>query len=361
MTIDFVTIKGMKTIIKQINSENYIENHKEDIREAGEILKAGGVVAFPTETVYGLGADALNPEAAKKIYEAKGRPSDNPLIIHIAKHEDSYHVAAEVSEKAKEVMERFWPGPLTLVLPKKDCVPHGTTGGLDTVAVRMPNHELARELIQAGGGFICAPSANVSGRPSPTKATHVIEDMDGKIDMIVACDNVSIGLESTILDMTVEPPVILRPGAITQTMLEEVIGTVNVDKATLSADSKEAPRAPGMKYRHYAPKAELTVVEGKIESRVAYINEQVEKLQGQGYKVAVMAAEETAHTYKADVVESLGQAGTEDAAVRLYDVLRGFDHIDVDYIFSEEFPTGDLGQAVMNRLKKAAGNNVVSM
>lgn len=351
----------MKTIINRINSEYHIENQMENIQGAGAVLRAGGVVAFPTETVYGLGADALNPEAAKKIYEAKGRPSDNPLIIHICDHEGVHCVASNISDKARNIMEEFWPGPLTLVLEKKDSVPYGTTGGLDTVAVRMPSHELAREIIRAGGGFICAPSANLSGRPSPTKATHVIEDMDGKIDMIVACDNVSIGLESTILDMTVEPPVILRPGAITQTMLEEVIGTVNVDKAILSADTKEAPRAPGMKYRHYAPKAELTVVEGESKRTCAYINQRVLELQSEGYKVAIMAAEETVNNYKANVVESLGKIGTEDVAVRLYDVLRGFDHMDVDYIFSEEFPTGNLGQAVMNRLKKAAGNNVISV
>lgn len=351
----------MKTIVKHIKSENYIEDYRTEVQEAGSILKAGGVVAFPTETVYGLGADALNPEAARKIYEAKGRPSDNPLIIHICEHESIHCIAQDITDEARLLMEEFWPGPLTLVLHKKESVPHGTTGGLDTVAVRMPDHELARDLIQFGGGFICAPSANLSGRPSPTKASHVIEDMDGKIDMIVACDNVSIGVESTILDMTVEPPVILRPGAVTQGMLEKVIGPVIVDQAILSADSKEAPRAPGMKYRHYAPKAELTVVEGKPEKREAYINNQVEKLQAQGYKVGIMAAKENARNYNADVVESLGKAGTEDIAVRLYEVLRGFDHMDIDYIFSEDFPTGDLGQAVMNRLKKAAGYNVISV
>lgn len=351
----------MKTIVKHIRSENNIEQVLVEVQEAGNILKAGGVVAFPTETVYGLGADALNPDAAKKIYEAKGRPSDNPLIIHISEHEDIHHVADGITEMAQKVMKEFWPGPLTLVLPKKDCVPHGTTGGLDTVAVRMPNHELARELIQAGGGFICAPSANLSGRPSPTKAAHVIEDMDGKIDMILACDNVTIGVESTILDMTVTPPIILRPGAVTRGMLEKVLGTVHVDKATLSNDSKEAPRAPGMKYRHYAPRAELAIVKGRGDAPQLFINQQVIDLQNKGYKVAVMTSEETAHNYKADVVESLGNVGTQDVAVRLYDVLRGFDHMDVDYIFSEEFPTGELGQAVMNRLNKAAGNKVISV
>ena len=212
-------MKVMKTIIEKI------DKHHIDIQimeKAGEILKRGGLVAFPTETVYGLGANALDEEAAKKTYAAKGRPSDNPLIVHIADVEALDAIVEHISEKARRVMEKFWPGPLTLIFQKTEKVPFGTTGGLNTVAVRMPVDEIALALIRAGGGYVSAPSANTSGRPSPTSAMHVADDLDGKIEMILDGGNVDIGVESTILDMTVEPPMILRPGAITKEMLEEV-------------------------------------------------------------------------------------------------------------------------------------------
>ena len=249
----------MKTIIKKID-KNQIDT--EIIAEAGKILERGGLVAFPTETVYGLGANALNEEAARKTYEAKGRPSDNPLIVHIADIQALDEIVESIPERAKSIAEKFWPGPLTLIFEKSGVVPLGTTGGLQTVAVRMPEDEIARALIRAGGGYVSAPSANVSGRPSPTSAEHVAEDLDGKIDMIIDGGNVDIGVESTIVDMTVEPPMILRPGAITKEMLEEVIGEVAVDRTTLSETSDAAPKAPGMKYRHYAPKAQLVIVSG---------------------------------------------------------------------------------------------------
>lgn len=337
------------------------ESYDDSVIVAGKILKVGGVVAFPTETVYGLGADALNPRAAKKIYEAKGRPSDNPLIVHICEANHIEKIAKNISEKTQKVMEKFWPGPITLILEKLDHVPNGTTGGLDTVAVRMPDHVLARDIIREGGGFICAPSANLSGKPSPTKANHVIEDMDGKIDMIIALDNVSIGVESTILDMTTEPPMILRPGAITKQMLEGVIGEVSIDKGILDSKSKEAPRAPGMKYRHYAPKANLIIVEGTKENKIKYINNEIEVLNKKGYKVGVMAVNETAPLYHGDVVKALGQAGTEDIAVKLYDILREFDHLEIDTIFSEDFLGGDLEWAIKNRLEKAAGYQIIKV
>ena len=215
----------MKTIIEKI--DRYQIDDKV-LAKAGEILKNGGLVAFPTETVYGLGANALNEDAAMKTYAAKGRPSDNPLIVHIADIDDLPIVARNISDKAKQIMERFWPGPLTLIFEKQYIVPYGTTGGLSTVAVRMPTDEIAKAVIRAGGGYISAPSANTSGRPSPTSAQHVADDFDGKIDMIIDGGNVDIGLESTILDMTVEPPMILRPGAITKEMLEEEIGRAHV-------------------------------------------------------------------------------------------------------------------------------------
>ena len=234
----------MKTILEKIDKN---QNNTDIIREAGRILKEGGLVAFPTETVYGLGADALNEDAAKKIYAAKGRPSDNPLIIHITNMKALEKIVSEVPEKAVKVAEKYWPGPLTMIFNKSDIVPYGTTGGLDTVAVRMPVDAIAREVIDAGGGYIAAPSANTSGRPSPTTAQHVAEDLTGRVDMIVDGGAVEIGVESTILDMTVEPPMILRPGAITKEMFEKVIGEVTIDRTLIRPDSRQVPKAPGMK------------------------------------------------------------------------------------------------------------------
>lgn len=252
----------MKTLIRKID-KNQID--EEIMDQAGLILKEGGLVAFPTETVYGLGANALDEEAAKKTYAAKGRPSDNPLIVHIAELSYLDKVAAVIPKKAIDLAEAFWPGPLTMIFKKTDVVPFGTTGGLDTVAVRMPDDAIARALILAGGGYVSAPSANTSGRPSPTTAKHVEEDMDGKIEMILDGGSVDIGVESTIVDMTVEPPMILRPGAVTKEMLEGCIGEIQIDRAILDENSTEAPKAPGMKYRHYAPKAGLSIVEGEVE------------------------------------------------------------------------------------------------
>ena len=234
------------------------------LKKAGEIIREGGLVAFPTETVYGLGADALNAEASAKIYAAKGRPSDNPLIVHIHDVDQVYEIASEVPEAAKKVMEKFWPGPLTVILNKKSCVPDGTTGGLKTVAIRMPSHPLARDFIRESGRMIAAPSANTSGRPSPTLASHVYEDMQGRIPLILDGGAVGIGIESTIIDMSTDTPTILRPGYITKDMLEEVLPKVNIDPAVTGRTMKKnvVAKAPGMKYRHYAPKGQLTLVEG---------------------------------------------------------------------------------------------------
>ena len=234
----------MKTLIEKMNKNNV---DMQVIQRAGEIIKQGGLVAFPTETVYGLGANALDEEAAKKTYAAKGRPSDNPLIVHIAEYRALEKNAVDIPERTAAIAEHFWPGPLTMIFKKSEAVPYGTTGGLDTVAVRMPSDTIARELILASGGYVSAPSANTSGRPSPTLAEHVAEDLSGRIEMILDSGSVEIGLESTILDMTVEPPMILRPGAITADMLEEVIGMVSIDETILGAESEKAPKAPGMK------------------------------------------------------------------------------------------------------------------
>lgn len=328
-------MKIMKTIIEKIDKN---QKNTDIIREAGRILKEGGLVAFPTETVYGLGADALNEDAAKKIYAAKGRPSDNPLIIHITNMKALDKIVSEVPEKAVKVAEKYWPGPLTMIFNKSDIVPYGTTGGLDTVAVRMPVDEIAREVIDAGGGYIAAPSANTSGRPSPTTAQHVAEDLTGRVDMIVDGGAVEIGVESTILDVTVEPPMILRPGAITKEMFEEVIGEVTVDRTLIRPDSKQVPKAPGMKYRHYAPKGQLTLVEGDRDKVIARINELVKEKEEEGHKVGVIGTDETLDSYHADILRSIGsRQKPETVAANLYRILREFDDLECDYMYSESF------------------------
>lgn len=350
-------MNGMKTIVEKIDKNNIDE---QIMAKAGEVLWKGGLVAFPTETVYGLGANALNEEAAKKTYAAKGRPSDNPLIVHIADVEALDAIVENVSEKAKKIIDAFWPGPLTLVFRKKEIVPYGTTGGLETVAVRMPVDEIAKSLIRAGGGYVSAPSANTSGRPSPTTAEHVYEDLNGKIDMIIDGGSVEIGVESSILDMTVDPPMILRPGAITKEMFEKVIGEVVVDKALLDDKSETAPKAPGMKYRHYAPKAQLMIVEGKTEDVVKAIRQIAHEQTRLGFKVGIIATSETIDSYKKGIVKNIGSRNNENSiAKNLYKVLREFDDEDVSYIYSEAFDEVGIGDAVMNRLEKAAGHHTI--
>lgn len=337
------------------------EEDRKALSEAAEIIREGGLVAFPTETVYGLGANALDEKAAKKIYEAKGRPSDNPLIAHIADLDSLGPLVSQIPETGWLLAKAFWPGPLTLVFPKSKSVPYGTTGGLETVAVRMPSDPVARELIRLAGVPVAAPSANTSGRPSPTKAEHVLQDMDGKIDMIVDGGPVGIGVESTIVDVTERIPTLLRPGAITMEMLKAEVGEVAVDPAItgpLRADLK--PKAPGMKYRHYAPKADLILVEGKTEAVTDRINELAGKNLAQGLKVGIICTEETKRLYPAGIVRSIGLRSNEaTVAHNLYAVLRDFDDLEADVIFSESFKTDALGQAIMNRLNKAAGYHVI--
>ena len=357
--LDCSIMSAMETIIRKIENSQL---DKEVIEQAGTILKQGGLVAFPTETVYGLGADGLNEKAAEKIYAAKGRPSDNPLIIHIARMEDLPKIAEVIPEEAKMIAEKYWPGPLTMIFEKTDIVPYGTTGGLDTVAVRMQDSAAARALIEAGGGFIAAPSANTSGRPSPTIARHVEEDLAGKIDMIIDGGTVEIGVESTILDMTVSPPMILRPGAVTKEMLESLVGPVAEDAASISVDSGKVPKAPGMKYRHYAPMADLSIVEGPMEQVIEVINKMAEERISQGYKVGIIGTEETVASYRQGEVKSIGTREDDSTiASHLYAILREFDHERVDYIYSESFAAGGIGSAIMNRLLKAAGHHVINI
>ncbi len=348
----------METKFIKIDTENIDSLLME---EAGRLIEKGELVAFPTETVYGLGGDGLHPEAAGKIYEAKGRPSDNPLIIHIADVKDLERVAKTVPPEAKLLADAFWPGPLTMIVEKSDAVPYATTGGLNTVAVRMPNHPVALELIRKSGCLIAAPSANTSGRPSPTEALHVKEDLDGRIAMILDGGPVGIGIESTIIDLTEEIPMVLRPGYITPAMLSKVLNKeVIMDPGIIAADDTTKPKAPGMKYKHYAPKADMVIIDGQKDIVIKEINHQTKEHQKNGKRVAVIATEETKGCYKTDVVLSMGSRDDEDAiAKHMYKILRDCDTLEVDVIYSESFATPRIGQAIMNRLLKAAGHQVI--
>lgn len=335
--------------------DNYIKD--EELKEASAVIRSGGLVAFPTETVYGLGGDATNPEASRKIYAAKGRPSDNPLIVHIADFSQLRNIVAEVPQEAEKLAEAFWPGPLTMILRKNEVIPYETTGGLDTVAIRMPSHPVARAFLQDSGCMIAAPSANTSGRPSPTTAQHVWEDLHGKIEILLDGGPVGIGIESTIVDLSEERPMILRPGFITQEMLSAVLGDVGMDPGLASENSKQPPKAPGMRYRHYAPKADLTLVEGTMEEVISKINALTREAQAMGKSVGVLATEENKDCYVADHVIVIGQRQDEaEIARHLFDVLRQFDDLQVDLIYSESFVAAGVGQAIMNRLLKAAGH-----
>lgn len=349
----------MKTELVKIDEKNIDSGM---IQRAGDMIKKGGLVAFPTETVYGLGGDALNPDSSRRIYAAKGRPSDNPLIVHICCFEDIYKIVKDVPDTAKKLAAAFWPGPLTMILNKSDAVPKETTGGLDTVAVRMPDNLTALEFIKASGGYIAAPSANTSGKPSPTLAKYVAEDMNGRIEMILDGGQVGIGLESTIVDLTADKPMILRPGYVTEEMLSDVLGEVTTDRTILSADSGLAPKAPGMKYRHYAPKGDLTIVEGQEAAVIAYINEHTVQWEKEGQRVGIIGTDATVSKYSSGIVKSAGSRQEEATIAReLYRILREFDDEDVTVIYSESFDKKGIGQAIMNRLLKAAGHKVIQL
>ncbi len=334
---------------------------KEIIKQAAEILKNGGLVAFPTETVYGLGANGLDTSACRRIYEAKGRPSDNPLILHISQISELQPIVREITPVAQKLMDAFWPGPLTIIFPKSDLVPLGATGGLDTVAVRFPSHPLAMALIRESALPIAAPSANSSGKPSPTRASHVAYDLDGKIDMILDGGPVEWGLESTIVDACSDTAVLLRPGAITKEMLEEAVGTVEVDPAIIGKPSDDlVPKAPGMKYTHYSPKADVTLVSGEPACVLKTINRLCAEAKEKGLSVGVMATEETKQDYVADQVLSLGsEANLEEIGANLFKTLRKFDFLGIDVVYSQVFPESGEGMAIMNRLRKAAGYHII--
>lgn len=351
----------MNTKLVKIEDTKQIKD--EELAEAAQILRDGGLVAFPTETVYGLGANALDEAAAKKIYAAKGRPSDNPLIAHISCLEELKPLVAYIPEAGRKLAEAYWPGPLTMVFPKSDIVPYGTTGGLDTVAVRMPSDPVANRLIKLAGVPVAAPSANTSGRPSPTTAQHVWQDMEGKIEMILDGGPVGIGVESTIVDVSGDVPTLLRPGAITMEMLRETVGRVEIDPAIQAPPSADLrPKAPGMKYRHYAPHADLQLVEGETDKVVETINALVKEKLAEGKKVGVICTDETKDRFPQGEARSVGlRAKEETIAHNLFAVLREFDDLDVDCIYSESFSKDHLGQAIMNRLTKAAGYHVLKV
>ena len=328
----------------------------------GRIIRAGGLVAFPTETVYGLGANGLDGCAVEKIFAAKGRPGDNPLILHIAKKSDLKQLWKHVPDKARQLADAFWPGPLTMVYLKSDIVPPQVTAGLSTVAVRMPEHKTALALIRAAGVPIAAPSANLSGKPSPTCAQHVLDDLDGCIDAIIDGGDCRVGVESTVLSL-VGTPTVLRPGGVTREMLESVIGHVDIAHAVLNPlKNGETAASPGMKYKHYSPDANVVIVTGDSDKVVGKINELCELRRKEGKRVGVMTVSEDAGCYNADKVVDMGSRCDEAlAAKNLFAALRSFDEDGIQYVYSESFPTDNVGQAVMNRLIKAAGHTIIKV
>lgn len=332
------------------------------VAEAAKIIRDGGLVAFPTETVYGLGGDALNPESSNRIYSAKGRPSDNPLIVHIADFSQLESIVSEVPEAARLLAERFWPGPLTMIMKKNQLVPYATTGGLDTVAIRMPSHPVALSLIRESGCMIAAPSANTSGRPSPTQADHVYEDLSGRIECILDGGRVDIGLESTIVDLTEDEPTVLRPGYITLEQIVEVLGEGRLDPGIIASDSLVAPKAPGMKYKHYAPKGQILIVSGAEDKVRAYICDAAEESIRYGKKTGIITTDAKINWPDGVEVRLIGDRNDEDSiAANLFGILRDFDKTDCEVIYSEDLSTPRIGAAIMNRLLKAAGHNIINL
>lgn len=351
----------MNTIIRRITSNE--DDNRRIISEAATILRNGGLVAFPTETVYGLGGDAFDSHAASAIYAAKGRPSDNPLIVHISEVSDLTKLSDHIPNSAYLLADKFWPGPLTIIVKKNERVPLTITGGLSTVAVRLPEHPVARAIIKESGTFIAAPSANLSGRPSPTSGNHVIEDLNSRIDMIVDGGSINIGLESTIIDLTEDIPVVLRPGFITIEMLAQVLGEVRLDPALMTGVASDiAPKAPGMKYRHYAPRAELTIINGDSIKVIAKMKELAKDHLSNGQKVGIMVTSDYISEFPGTYVINLGSSDNiQEIASNLFGALREFDDQDVDIIYSEGFNEEGIGHAIMNRLLKAAGHKTINL
>ena len=352
-------MEGIKTQIIEIKNENLDE---ELIYKGAKIIKRGGLVAFPTETVYGLGANGLNPEAVRKIFQAKGRPQDNPLILHVYNKSQVIPLVKSISKEVEKLMEKFWPGPLTILFKRSNLVPDIITGGLDTVAIRMPNNPIALKLIELSDVPLAAPSANTSGKPSPTSATHVIEDLYGKIDLIIDGGDTGIGVESTVLDMSGDVPMILRPGGISIEELKEIIPNVEEDIAIIQGHENIVPKSPGQKYRHYAPRAEMLVFNGELENIIRAINDYSEKYTKAGKVVGIMATDETIDRYDNQIIVSLGNRKDKNTiAHNLFRTIRILDEKRVDIILAEGVETSSIGSAIMNRLTKAASGNIINV
>ena len=348
-----------KTLILQVDSEN---PDPDKIQVAAEIIQKGGLVAFPTETVYGLGADALNTGAVLALFAAKKRPLDNPPIIHIANINQVYQLAKEVPAKAEALMKHFWPGPLTLIFKRSETVPKETVAGLDTIAIRMPKHNVALALIRQSRRPIAAPSANLSGKPSPTTAKHVYDDLNGRIDAILDAGPTSIGVESTVLDLSVDPPLVLRPGGTSFEEIKKIAANVKLHPFVNAEQDMALGQAhsPGMMHKHYAPKAEVILVEGSVSAIIGKVKELAEEYRLKGVKVGILATDETQKEYAVNVVKSMGSRGNlETVAKNLFSRLREFDSEDVDIIIAEGVPMQGLGLAVMNRLRKASGYHII--
>ncbi|MDV3428750.1 MAG: threonylcarbamoyl-AMP synthase [Bacillota bacterium] len=342
-----------KVKILDINNIDY-----EAIKAAALILKRGGLVVFPTETVYGLGADALNENAVNNIFKAKGRPQDNPLIVHVGSFDMVTSLVKEIPPAAKKIMDKFFPGPITVIMEKSDLVPMVTSAGLNTVGIRMPENIIARELIREAGVPVAAPSANTSGLPSPTEVKRCVEDLDGKVDFILGGGKCDYGLESTVIDCSVYPPVILRPGRVTLEALKEIDENIYIDSGLITGN--ERPKAPGMKYKHYAPKAKVKIIQGSMQKTVEKINEIVQNYRDDKSKVGIMATDETKDLYKQGIVISLGSRNDEETiGSNLFETLRTLDDFKVDLILSESFEESGIGIAIMNRLKKSAGFDII--
>ena len=341
-------------ILNKFNIEELV------IREAASVIREGGTVAFPTETVYGLGANALNPQAVKKIFKAKGRPQDNPLIVHVASH-DIENWVKTIPDIAKKMMDAFWPGPLTIIFSKKEIIPDETTSGLPTVGIRMPNNLVALELIKKAGVPIAAPSANTSGKPSPTVVSRVIEDLNGKVDYIIGGDESEHGLESTIIDCTQTPPCILRPGSITLEALRKFDKDIYIDPSVMKEMKPHVvPKAPGMKYKHYAPKAPVTIVSGELSNTIEKIK--VLSASFDQHRVGILCSEETKGQYHHGIVLAVGsREDLHTIGHHLFEALRTLDDFGVERIFSESFQEEGVGVAIMNRLKKAASYDVIDV
>ena len=341
---------------------NDINKDIDALKEAANIIYNGGTVAFPTETVYGLGANALDEKAVEKIFIAKGRPQDNPLIVHVAS-KDIEEFVDEIPEVAKKLIDKFWPGPLTIILNKKEIIPNRTSANLKSIGIRMPSNEIALKIIELSGCPIAAPSANISGRPSPTEVERCIEDLNGRVDYIIGGSKSDVGVESTIVDCTVNPPIVLRPGGITLEMLKEICKDITIDKGIQGKPSNDfKPKAPGMKYRHYAPKAKVKIVKGNREKTIEKINEIVQNYIDNKKKVAILSTEELKNNFSNAEIISLGSKNNlEDVAKNIFEALRKCDDMNVDLILCEAFEEKGIGLAIMNRLNKAAGFDIIEV